>query len=238
MSVPCVSSQVFSIVHDLEGHVVGCGLYLQAAAANHSCIPNAAQSFDGRTLSLRCTRPIFKGQEITIGITEIHRPRATRRASLRESFFFECQCERCESQGADAEDAQLEGYACPNTACLGVCAMSGSGRAREMLQRGSSALPSLPEIGVCRYLFCSTCNASRPVEDADREGKAIYELLERGKVLASGMEWSAAKGCLEEALQRASPCLHRGNWVLSDIYAELPSVCLQLQVSKNYPAAS
>lgn len=86
---------MFSIVAgEFGGEEVGCGLYLEAAAANHSCYPNASQSFDGKTLSLRCTRPILRGEEITIAITQIQRPGPARRESLRKSYFFECRCER------------------------------------------------------------------------------------------------------------------------------------------------
>lgn len=88
------SRQVFSIAENALTGEVGCGLYLEAAAANHSCNPNAAQSFSGKTLSLRCTRPIRKGEEITIGITQIQKPGPARRESLRKTYFFECRCER------------------------------------------------------------------------------------------------------------------------------------------------
>lgn len=86
--------QVFSIAGGTQGGTIGCGLYLEAATANHSCDPNASQSFDGKTLSLRCTRAIQRGEEITIGITQISRPGPLRRESLRTNYFFECQCER------------------------------------------------------------------------------------------------------------------------------------------------
>jgi len=43
---------------------VGVGLYLEASAIDHSCAPNAAPSFDGKTLIIRritkTNRPLFK----------------------------------------------------------------------------------------------------------------------------------------------------------------------------------
>lgn len=90
----CARPQVFSISNESCSGEIGCGLYLEAATANHSCIPNASQSFQGKTLSLRCTRPISEGEEITIGIAQIQRPGPLRRESLRASYFFNCRCER------------------------------------------------------------------------------------------------------------------------------------------------
>lgn len=104
--------QVFSIVAGALGGEVGCGLYLEAAPANHSCSPNASQSFDGKTLSLRCTRPIARGEEITIGITQIQRPGPVRRESLRSNYFFECRCERCahDEPRTDGGSSVLDGH--------------------------------------------------------------------------------------------------------------------------------
>jgi hypothetical protein len=42
----------------------GIGLYLTAAMANHSCQPNAAQTFEGTRLALRALSPIRAGEEV------------------------------------------------------------------------------------------------------------------------------------------------------------------------------
>ncbi|CAM9485168.1 unnamed protein product [Pylaiella littoralis] len=285
-----LSCNVFSIVGGTEGGTVGCGLYLDAAAANHSCRPDASQSFDGKTLSLRCTRPISRGEEITIGITQISRPGPTRRESLRTSYFFECRCERCESPSGRAEDARLEAYACPDRTCAGLCLVptkrgdvlgghssSSSSNAHHQDQsplppsdRGSGALqgepagpegtasgvavgrrqegnsfhlsslhPPLSEVSVGveadegldpdRLKCCKCGSASRRVEEAQREREGIQELLKRGKAFEEAGEDLAARGSLEQALRRAGTCLHRGNWVLTEIYSTLTSVCVGLR---------
>eukprot|EP00903_Cladosiphon_okamuranus_P018822 g17313.t1 len=275
-----VSCNVFSIVAgEFGGEEVGCGLYLEAAVANHSCNPNASQSFDGKTLSLRCTRPIPRGEEITIAITQIQRPGPIRRESLRTSYFFDCRCERCESPGGRAEDARLEAYACPNRKCSGICLppqkgsrepagssgnRSGSNREvsgspyppphhrrvsrsregeEEEEEESSSSLsslhfpPSEALIGAeayhevaAGYLVCCTCGLTcRRVEEARRHGNGIQELLCQGKALEERGEAVAARQCLEHAVGRAEAWLHRGNWVLSELYSRLASVLVQLQ---------
>lgn len=234
--VSFLSTQVFAVVLEAESCIAGCALYLQAATANHSCAPNAVQSFNGRVLSLRCIRPTMKGEEITVGIIELHRDSAARQQKLRESYFFECQCDRCNSEGADAEDARLTGYACPDKRCPGVCAKRGLGssRARKPTvadeEQTSSAVSALPETDDPGSLLCSICGALRSADDAERERRTIDELKGRGKALCSGGNELEGKVVLEEALQRGTNCLHRGNWVLSDLFAELSSLCLHLQV--------
>lgn len=232
-----LSKQVFAVVLEVENCITGCGLYLQAATANHSCAPNAVQSFDGRVLSLRCIRPIMKGEEITIGIIELHRHSTARQQSLRTSYFFECQCDRCTSEGAEAEDARLTGYACPDKSCPGVCANRALRSSHERSpttaneETAFSAVKILPETDDPGCLLCSICGAPRSAEDAERESRTIDELEERGKAFCRDGKGVEGKLILEEALQRGIKCLHRGNWVLSDLFAELSSTCVRLQVT-------
>lgn len=223
--------QVFSIVVDVGGHVVGCGLYLEAATANHSCNPNASQSFDGRTLSLRCTRPIAVGEEVTIGITEMHRPGEARRQALRTSYFFECRCERCNSGGACCEEARLEGYACLDQSCSGVCAKPRTAGATEKETNSAGEREDGAENSGC--LVCSVCASAWPAEEAVRKSKAVCELLGRGKALVAGGKAPAGRECLEEALRRAVGCLYISNWMLAEVYSELLSTCLELEVSSR-----
>ncbi|CBN79949.1 conserved unknown protein [Ectocarpus siliculosus] len=271
-----LSCNVFSIAESALNGEVGCGLYLEAAAANHSCNPNAAQSFSGKTLSLRCTRPIRKGEEITIGITQIQKPGPARRESLRKTYFFECRCERCESPEGRAEDMRLEAFACPDSECSGFClAPKKRGRAlgesSKSFRQEKSASPSscqsfnfpqeecnlepseeqeaaglklsslhspLSEVvagletereGSAR-LTCDACGASsRPVEEARAELADIQELLNRVKGFGNEGQALPARRCLEQALGKAASSLHRANWMLSEIYGLLASVCVELQ---------
>ncbi|CAM9928054.1 unnamed protein product [Laminaria digitata] len=230
-----VSCNVFAVVLEVESCIAGCALYLEASTANHSCSPNAVQSFDDRVLSLRCIRPILKGEEVTVGVIQLHRHSAARQQSLRESYFFECRCDRCTSEGAGAEDARLTGYTCLDKCCPGVCVSRGLGSSRERSpstadeEEASSAANTLPETRDTGCLMCSICGAPRSAEDAESESRAIEELFARGMAFCSGGKGLEGKLVLEEALQRGTKCLHRGNWVLTDLFAELSSTCLHLQ---------
>ena len=232
--------QVFAVVLEVESIIAGCGLYLEASTANHSCSPNATHTFNGRVLSLRCIKPIEKGEEITVGIIELHRDSITRQNSLRASYFFECRCDRCTSEGVSEEDAMLAGYACSDKRCRGVCASRDLGgsqkRSPSAVADGgeeSSAVNTLPETTHdpgC--LLCSVCGApaNRSAEDAERESQAIQKLLGQAKSFGAVEKPLEEKQVLEEALQRGTNFLHRGNWVLSDIFYELTIASMAAKV--------
>lgn len=45
---------------------LGVGLFLETAMFNHSCAPNALVTFNGKELRVVATRPIKKGEPVTI----------------------------------------------------------------------------------------------------------------------------------------------------------------------------
>ena len=73
--------------------------YLLAAMMSHSCIPNTEQAIhslaDGLKFELRATRPIARGEQITITYTELLAPTAVRQFELLNSKLFLCSCRRC-----------------------------------------------------------------------------------------------------------------------------------------------
>ena len=56
---------------------------------NHSCAPNAFQSFAGKRIVFRAIQPIDAGQEATISYVELAATRAERRAALLEGYCFD-----------------------------------------------------------------------------------------------------------------------------------------------------
>lgn len=84
----------FAICDD-ELHCTGLGLYLCAATINHSCAPNACQTFIGDKLYVRTTSKIKVGEEITISYVDCAMPSRRRRAQLQSLYGFSCYCTRC-----------------------------------------------------------------------------------------------------------------------------------------------
>lgn len=56
---------------------------------NHSCMPNAMQSFAGRRIIFRAIQPIAAGQEATISYVELSATRAERRTALLAGYCFD-----------------------------------------------------------------------------------------------------------------------------------------------------
>ncbi|KAH8432153.1 S-adenosylmethionine-dependent methyltransferase [Aspergillus melleus] len=78
------------------------GLYLHpfAALINHSCDYNSVVGFDGHQLFVKAIRPIQKDEQIFISYVDTTNPYNLRRAELRERYYFDCRCSKCE-QGPD-----------------------------------------------------------------------------------------------------------------------------------------
>ncbi|PLB48078.1 SET domain-containing protein [Aspergillus steynii IBT 23096] len=78
------------------------GLYLHpfAALINHSCDYNSVVGFDGDQLFVKAIRPIQKDEQIFISYIDTTNPYQLRRTELRERYYFDCQCSKCE-QGPD-----------------------------------------------------------------------------------------------------------------------------------------
>eukprot|EP00659_Diplonema_papillatum_P017569 gene17569-27049_t len=99
-------------VWDCNGHSVGeidfrvaewgkkgAALFVSGSRVNHSCRPNAVQSFCPATgrIQLRSLARIPAGREVFITYCPLHLSKASRRKKLR----FDCACDRC-TEEADA----------------------------------------------------------------------------------------------------------------------------------------
>ncbi|TVY93099.1 SET domain-containing protein [Lachnellula willkommii] len=91
--------------------VVG-GVYPTICLINHSCLPNAHNSWnsDAKCETIHATRLIKAGEEITICYKD--GPYDLRRACLKSAFGFECSCSLCilppaELQASDARRRQI-----------------------------------------------------------------------------------------------------------------------------------
>ncbi|KAK4867650.1 hypothetical protein LT330_001160 [Penicillium expansum] len=78
------------------------GLYMHpyAGLINHSCDYNSTVGFDGEELYVKAMRPIKKGEQIFISYIDTTTPYDIRRNELKERYFFDCQCTKCQ-RGAD-----------------------------------------------------------------------------------------------------------------------------------------
>lgn len=67
----------------------------RASVANHSCIPNAVITFDGRILCMKALVHMKQDDEIFISYIDPIQRTVVRRAELKQRYFFTCECEKC-----------------------------------------------------------------------------------------------------------------------------------------------
>ncbi|KAI0700788.1 hypothetical protein BC835DRAFT_1404784 [Cytidiella melzeri] len=106
---------------------VGSALYMVSAYIGHSCDPCTKPSFKNGTseLHLVATRPIKKGEELTMAYVDVtqradetaEEARRRRRYELARGWRFKCECTRCtadtvaaadENLGVDKDESKLE----------------------------------------------------------------------------------------------------------------------------------
>lgn len=105
---------IFTIV-GAEMDPLGLGLYLSASKFNHSCCPNAVQTFSGSHLQIRACSLIHTGEEVSISYIDNGQPTIFRRSELLSSYHFRCNCPKC-----IATDP-FYGFKCPQMKCGGIC---------------------------------------------------------------------------------------------------------------------
>ncbi|VVC87245.1 unnamed protein product [Leptidea sinapis] len=72
-------------------------VYPQLAVAAHSCVPNIAHTilYNNYEVQVRAAIPIKAGDILYISYTHALSPTIVRREHLRESKYFDCECQRC-----------------------------------------------------------------------------------------------------------------------------------------------
>ncbi|KAF3938466.1 hypothetical protein ABW19_dt0203872 [Dactylella cylindrospora] len=141
---------------------IGIAIDYKAAMLNHSCNPNAAMLFDGRTLLVRSLKEIQKDTEITISYIDNFMTRKERRAELSSRYFFDCDCAACSS-----ESQKLEASLCHEC--------------KKMVPSASSACPACnepvsEELDPAIALAAST-SAAREGRNADKSVPTLLKSL-------------------------------------------------------------
>ncbi|XP_011313227.1 histone-lysine N-methyltransferase SMYD3 isoform X2 [Fopius arisanus] len=112
-----MSVNSFNIL-DTDMTSLGVGIYLGPSIIDHNCKPNATAVFEGTTLMIRTLHdlPALDWSQIHITYIDVLKDMETRRAELRKSYYFLCECERCNTP----ETIEIAA-ACPNKTCTYPC---------------------------------------------------------------------------------------------------------------------
>lgn len=101
---------------DGEMQSIGVGVYLGGSNLDHSCNPNAAITFTGKTLQLRTLEPVrdLLPSELRISYIDLMSVTSDRKKQLQQQYYFDCDCSRC-------SDRELDGFMmcvkCQNDLC-------------------------------------------------------------------------------------------------------------------------
>lgn len=102
----------------------GLAVYAMASCLNHSCAPNATQSFcpAGR-VTVTADRDVPAGEEVCVSYVDLTKAAWVRRRLLQEKYFFRCRCLRCSVPDAN-DTVQV-----PSSEAGSDCRCSGAGGA-------------------------------------------------------------------------------------------------------------
>ncbi|XP_075445418.1 protein-lysine N-methyltransferase SMYD4 isoform X2 [Ascaphus truei] len=81
---------------------------------NHSCEPNTSVSFRGRCATVRASRPIKRGEDVShcYGPHRLRLDVGERQRLLKAQYFFMCQCQAC-TQAQGSTESTVCDFCCP-----------------------------------------------------------------------------------------------------------------------------
>ncbi|KAG0005409.1 hypothetical protein BGZ65_011244, partial [Modicella reniformis] len=83
-------------IHDAQLFTLAEGTFPIGALFNHSCRPNAIVMYEGKVQIVRALEDIEPGQEVCTSYVDNGVQRLERRQLLKDKYFFDCCCPRCE----------------------------------------------------------------------------------------------------------------------------------------------
>ena len=91
-------------------------IYKEMSRFNHSCNPNSIIQPHGDNQTIVAAAPISKGEEITISYLGlfVYAELPWRRALLKKTKHFICECERCQSEQNDSTKDKASRVPCPD----------------------------------------------------------------------------------------------------------------------------
>jgi hypothetical protein len=124
----------------------GMAIFPVFSIVSHSCLPNASPILlQSHRLALEAKTDIAEGEEITISYVSIMQGRVKRRKKLREKWFFDCSCKRCEDPSEFG--SHVSTLKCPNCSLTdGGLLISKSGDADDQMCNKCGTLMTAKEI--------------------------------------------------------------------------------------------
>ncbi|KAF9113468.1 hypothetical protein BGX27_001532 [Mortierella sp. AM989] len=90
-------------IHDSQLFTMAEGTFPIGALFNHSCRPNAIVMYEGKVQIVIALEDIETGQEVCTSYVDNGVQREERRQLLREKYFFDCLCPRCDNKSQEQQ---------------------------------------------------------------------------------------------------------------------------------------
>jgi SET and MYND domain-containing protein len=195
-----INCNVFTITDD-ECVPVGVGLFLDGALFNHACDPNCVVSFQQQKMMVRTIQTVPKGQELSISYIDVFQSRKKRQQILASSYFFVCECDRCQ-HNLEEEDLQLDGFKCLNETCQGVVD--------------------------AELRTCNTCNSTRSQQEINVLEATYYHEME---LIKHSMGYDQTNAMAKAWNILTDRIVHKSNIRVAQVARELGDIALRAGVS-------
>ncbi|KAG0051555.1 hypothetical protein BGZ83_003564 [Gryganskiella cystojenkinii] len=96
-------------IHDAQLFTMAEGTFPMGALFNHSCRPNAIVMYEGQIQIVRALECIEPGQEVCTSYVDNGVQRKERRLLLKEKYYFDCRCPRCEEGQEEEKHESMTG---------------------------------------------------------------------------------------------------------------------------------
>lgn len=119
----CYGRMAINSFHILDEHqeAIGAALYLGPSVMDHSCVPNAAVSFEGTNMIVRSLidRDEVDFSQVFISYIDLLDHKHHRREHLRKHYYFECLCDRCQDPDFERSMFCVSCFQCSNAIFIG-----------------------------------------------------------------------------------------------------------------------
>ncbi|KAM9016379.1 N-lysine methyltransferase SMYD2 isoform 2-T2 [Ara ararauna] len=94
-------------IEDEELSHLGSAIFPDVALMNHSCCPNVIVTYKGTLAEVRAVKEIEPGEEVFTSYIDLLYPTEDRNNRLRDSYFFDCDCEECVTKEKDKDKLKI-----------------------------------------------------------------------------------------------------------------------------------
>ncbi|XP_065535489.1 N-lysine methyltransferase SMYD2 isoform X3 [Lathamus discolor] len=94
-------------IEDEELSHLGSAIFPDVALMNHSCCPNVIVTYKGTLAEVRAVKEIEPGEEVFTSYIDLLYPTEDRNNRLRDSYFFDCDCEECVTKEKDKDKLEI-----------------------------------------------------------------------------------------------------------------------------------